>query len=170
MLGAEEIKEYAKRLSIPAVGICSAARDEQLFVYLKKRRQSFPFCTFEEEDAERRVSACQLMPEAKSVLVCLFPYYIQKVSAENLSRYAAVQDYHLVVERYLKKIAEFIESKEPEAKCLPVCDTSPLVDRQLAYRAGLGFYGKNNLLIHPVYGSYCFIGWFIHDIRYSAHS
>lgn len=158
MLTADEIKEYAKSLSIPAVGICSAGRDEQLLSRLAKRRQKFLACSFEEQDIEKRVSACQLMPEAKSVLVCLFPYYIKELLPENISRYAAIQDYHLVVKQYLKKIAEFIKSKEPEAQCLPVCDTSPLVDRQLARQAGLGFYGKNNLLIHPVYGSYCFIG------------
>lgn len=158
MLRADEIKEYAKQLSIPAVGICRAERDEHLFAYLENRRKTFPFCSFEEEDIEKRVLPTQLMQDAKSVLVCLFPYYIEEVSSENLSRYAAVQDYHQVVKKYLQNIADFIQSKEPNAQCLPVCDTSPLVDRQLAYRAGLGFYGRNNLLIHPVYGSYCFIG------------
>ncbi|MBE7035858.1 MAG: tRNA epoxyqueuosine(34) reductase QueG [Ruminococcaceae bacterium] len=158
MLQAKEIKEYAKKLSIPAVGVCGAKYDEQLLVHLENRRQFFSACTFEEENLEKRIEPGNLMPEAESILVCLFPYYISEVLTENISRYAAVQDYHLVAEKYLRKIAEFIKSKEPDAKCLAVCDTSPLVDRQLAYRAGLGFYGKNNLLIHPVYGSYCFIG------------
>ena len=168
MLQAEEIKEYAKSLSVPAVGICNADRDEQLLSYLEKRHQNFSACSFEEKDIEKRISVCQLMPEAKSVLVCLFPYYIRAVQPENISRYAAVQDYHLVVKQYLQKIADFIQSKEPKAQCLPVCDTSSLVDRHLAWKAGLGFYGKNNVLIHPVYGSYCFVGALVLNVPLEA--
>ncbi len=158
MLSAKELKEYANTLSVPAAGVCSAKTDEVLLRYLETRRKTFPVCDFEEEDLEKRISPNMLMPDAKSVLVCLFPYYIDSLAEGNLSRYAMVPDYHKVIEKILNQIIEFIYSRMPEAKCLPLCDTNPLVERHLAYRAGLGFYGKNNLFIHPVYGSYCFIG------------
>jgi len=99
-----------------------------------------------------------LLPGAKSIFVCLFPYYRSGIDPVNISRYAAIPDYHGIVRRYLSKIEDFIKERDPKANCLAVCDTSPLVDRWLAYRAGLGFFGKNNLLIHPQYGSWFFVG------------
>ena len=158
MLTKNEIKQYALSLSVPAVGVCGVERDEELLHHLNKRRETFPLCEFEEENVAKRVDVKLLMPEAESVLVCLYPYHLKDLPKGNISCYAAVPDYHTVVGEILNDIAEFIQNKEPEAKCLGVCDTSPLVDRWLAYRAGLGFYGKNNALIHPVYGSYFFIG------------
>ncbi|MBR6729592.1 MAG: tRNA epoxyqueuosine(34) reductase QueG [Clostridia bacterium] len=164
MLKAEEIKRYAKTLTIPEIGICGAERDGLFALHLKARRGAFPRACFEEKNIEKCVNPALLMPEAKSIIVCLFPYYIKEAPRGNISRYAGVQDYHRVVRDLLLELANFIKSLEPEAVCLPVCDTSPLMDRMLAYRAGLGFFGKNNLLIHPTYGSYCFIGSLITNL------
>ncbi len=158
MLSTEELKSYAASLSIPVSGVCDAEDDPILLEQLKKRRQAFSFCEFEEADAEQRCSLRHMMPEAKSVFVCLFPYHIQSLPSGNISCYAMVRDYHKVVQDLLGRVADYVIEKEPQAKCRILCDVGPQVDRRLAYRAGLGFYGKNNLLIHPIYGSYFFIG------------
>jgi len=158
MITAEEIKAYAKTLSIPVTGICGAERDGLFAARLKNRREHFSAACFQEEDVEKCVNPKRLFPEAESVIVCLFPYYISSLAKGNISRYASIQDYHKVVRFLLTQLAEYIKERNPEAGCLIACDTSPLMDRMLAYRAGLGFFGENNLLIHPVYGSYFFIG------------
>ncbi|MBE7034518.1 MAG: tRNA epoxyqueuosine(34) reductase QueG [Ruminococcaceae bacterium] len=158
MLTAEELKGFAKSLSIPASGVCDAGEDSALKAVLQKRRGQCPPCIFEEKEAEKRVTPADLLPGAKSIFVCLFPYYRSGIDPVNISRYAAIPDYHGIVRRYLSKIEDFIKERDPKANCLAVCDTSPLVDRWLAYRAGLGFFGKNNLLIHPQYGSWFFVG------------
>ena len=164
MLTAETLKAYVASLSIPACGICSGEKDAELFAILKARREGFSFCDFEEADLEKRCNPALLMPGAKSVLVCLFPYFRADLVPENISRYAAVPDYHKVVGQYLERIADFIRKEVPKANILPLCDTSPLTDRWLAYKAGLGFFGKNHLLIHPAFGSWFFIGSLLLDI------
>ncbi len=164
MLTAEQLKAYARQLSIPACGVCSAERDELLFERLSRRRERYPLCSFEEADIEKRVNPKLLMPSAQSIFVCLFPYYIGSEKTCNLARFAFVRDYHAVAGQYLENIAAFVRANVPGASCRILCDTDPLSDRQLAYRAGLGFYGKNHMLIHPLFGSYFCIGSLLLDI------
>lgn len=170
MLTADKLKAFANSIKVPACGVCSGERDEELFALLTARRESFAPCSFEETDLEKRCNPGLLMPGAKSIFVCLFPYYREDFTPENISRYAAVPDYHKVVRQYLDKIAAFVREEVPEATCLPLCDTSPLSDRWLAYKAGLGFFGKNNMLIHPEFGSWFFIGSLLLDIPLEADS
>ena len=168
MLSTQELKTYAASVGLVATGVCAATANSQLKEQLKKRRASFPLCSFEAEDICNRIDPSKLMPNAKSVFVCLFPYYINEVTPGNLSRYAMVCDYHQVAGEYLAKLTAFIKEKEPNARCLPLCDTSPMVDRWFAYQAGLGFFGKNQMLIHPEFGSWFFIGSLLLDIPLEA--
>ncbi len=90
--------------------------------------------------------------EKGSVLVCLFPYYTGNLCG-NLSKYAAVADYHSVCKKYLTKITEKLNC-ETEI----YVDVSPFNEVELAYKAGLGIIGESGLLINSKYGSYVFIG------------
>lgn len=101
-------------------------------------------------------------PDNKFALVFLFPYF-NGFSSGNLSLYAKSRDYHLTVQEYLEKIKIFIKSLQPdfEGKCY--CDVSPYNEKALAQKAGLGFYGKNQLLINSAYGSFFFIGIIVTD-------
>ncbi len=96
--------------------------------------------------------------EGGSVLVALFPYYAGEAETANLSRYARSPDYHRTVKKYLDPIAREIVARMPQAEAAVLVDSHPLPERELAVKAGLGFIGKNGCLIHPVYGSYVFIG------------
>lgn len=89
----------------------------------------------------------------KSIVVCLFPYYLS-FKKSNISRYAAVVDYHIISRKYLEKLAQNAKLLDYEI----YADISPYNERQLAYNAGLGVKGKNGLLINKKYGSYIFIG------------
>lgn len=93
--------------------------------------------------------------EKGSALVCLFPYY-RNFEKGNISRYAAVFDYHKVCRTLLGRIAEQLS-----AECEVYADISPYNDIDLARRAGLGIIGKNGLLINEKYGSYVFIGYIV---------
>jgi len=94
-------------------------------------------------------------------LVFLFPYYVKEPSAP-LSLYARGKDYHIVAKDYLHRICLFIKEQTGADFSESVyCDISPYNDKELAYKAGLGFYGKNTLLINPALGSYFFIGYII---------
>lgn len=157
----QKILSYAKTLGINYVGICDAGFDEKLFAILKKRRENNSECSFTHEDLMLRCSPDLVLKGAKSVVVCLFPYYNECVLPRNISRYSAITDYHKVVLPKLNLIAEYINThvEKCEYKCFS--DTGVSVDRFLAYKAGLGFFGKNNCLINDDLGSFFFIGYII---------
>lgn len=108
--------------------------------------------------------AAERLPEAaKTVLVCLFPYYVGEENPRNISRYAMVPDYHLVAGGILRQICgELTESYSHSFEAF--VDNSPIREVDTAARAGLGVVGRNGLLLHPVYGSYCFIGEIVTDM------
>ncbi len=79
-----------------------------------------------------------------------------------VSRYAWGQDYHEVLRARMRPAARVLEDAGFKAR---VCvDTVPLLERHFAYKAGLGFIGKNGLLIHPKLGSYLFLGVILTDM------
>ncbi len=109
------------------------------------------------------------LPEcAGSVIVCLFPYKVQSAPPENLSRYAAVPDYHGIVMRYLETAAAKLSEKFTDYSFVPFTDNSPLPEVDAAVSARLGVKGKNGLLINQVYGSFVFIGEIVTDMPIDA--
>ena len=99
-------------------------------------------------------------------VVALLPYYV-KGEMGNLSMYARSIDYHIVGEKKLSALAEFLRTLGATETIVHV-DKGMLDDRKAAYDAGLGFYGKNGLLINEEYGSYFFIGQVVHDLNMEA--
>ena len=122
-----------------------------------------------------RISGCLLECRAKqrlpqnaaSVIVALFPY-LTKAPAGNLSRYAAVSDYHAVAGARLKKACEELRREFPEGIFEPFCDNSPIPEVRAAALGGLGVVGHNGLLIHEKYGSWTFIGEIVTDLIFPS--
>ena len=80
-----------------------------------------------------------------------------------VSRYAWGRDYHKVLRSRLRPAAEILRAQGLRAR---ICvDSAPLLERAFAAKAGLGFIGKNGLLIHPVWGSYLFLGEILTDLE-----
>ena len=100
----------------------------------------------------------------KSAIVCLFPYFTGYKEG-NLSLYARSYDYHKIIKEKLSPICDFINSLSPDTECEVFADIGPEVDRELAYKAGLGFYGKNGMLINDDFGSWFFIGYILCDLE-----
>ncbi len=99
----------------------------------------------------------------KSAIVCLFPYFCGNDEG-NLSLYARGYDYHSVIKEKLSLVTDYIKALLTDAVCEIFADIGPEVDRHLAYEAGLGFYGKNRMLINDDFGSYFFIGYILTDL------
>ncbi len=99
-------------------------------------------------------------PWAKSVISILVPYSPTRPDApdnalsEHIARYALGDDYHEVLERILRKFEEAL----PGVKTWRYVDTGPLSDRAYGAQAGLGWIGKNGMLISDEIGSYFFVG------------
>jgi len=76
----------------------------------------------------------------------------------KVARYAVGKDYHTCLGERLRKLEQFIRTNVPGSECYSGVDSRPLAERSLALKAGIGFLGKNSMVIHPKWGSYFFIG------------
>jgi epoxyqueuosine reductase len=108
-----------------------------------------------------RLDPASRFPWAKSAVVIVVPYASERPEApagslsHSVARYALGDDYHLVLDRMLRQIEDAL----PESiRTWRYVDTGPLSDRALAENAGLGWIGKNGMLIDEEIGSYVFIG------------
>ncbi|MCA9523746.1 MAG: tRNA epoxyqueuosine(34) reductase QueG [Myxococcales bacterium] len=112
---------------------------------------------------ERRRNLATILPDVQRLIVCTLPYWPNRYhEAEDsrtgtISRYAHCDDYHRAFGERLARLATTIETSGTH-RAKWYCDTGPLMERDLAERAGLGFIGKNTLLIDPRRGSGLFLG------------
>lgn len=108
-------------------------------------------------------AAERLPVDAKTVIVCVFPYKTPDLP-HNISRYALVQDYHKIAGGMLEEFAAALKGLFPGVSFASFVDNSPIREVDAAQRAGLGVRGMNGLLIHPVYGSWVFLGSVVTDL------
>ena len=116
-----------------------------------------------ERGLDRRLDPKLVFPELKSVIAVLLPYATNPVGDEALryARYLNGPDYHDVLKEKLERVFHQLQSnqKTPHLFRYKICvDTSAVLERSWAALTGLGWIGKNTLLIHPQLGSYVFIG------------
>ena len=108
---------------------------------------------------------------AAAILVALFPYYLgeEQYGRLNISRYAAVPDYHEVIMKRLDSAVQALKLEFPAEHFAAFTDNSPVPEVAAAANAGLGVAGENNLLINPVYGSWVFIGEIVTTLKLEAY-
>lgn len=83
----------------------------------------------------------------------------------KIARYARARDYHIVLKKRLTRLGKFVQGLVPESEFRVCVDTAPLLERSLARRAGLGFFGKNTLLIRQKLGSYTLLGFLLTTLK-----
>jgi epoxyqueuosine reductase len=113
----------------------------------------------------RRADPREILPECKSILVLATPYNPPLPSGEVAS-YAWGEDYHDVLSARMKELVQFIEEQVGyPVKNRWYTDTGPILERDLAQRAGIGWIGKNTCLIHPRHGSYFLLSEIFLDLE-----
>lgn len=117
----------------------------------------------------RRASPREIMPECKSILVLATPYSSpsteERAEEGRLASYAWSKDYHDVLPARMKDLVRFIEEQVGRpVKNRWYTDTGPILERDLAQRAGMGWIGKNTCLIHPKHGSYFLLSEILLDL------
>ncbi len=141
---------------------------EKISEILQKYFDVFGFCPF--SSIENSLLECRaksrIPANSKTVICVLFPYYLgeEKYEKLNVSRYAAVSDYHSVAEKYLSLTADELKKAFPENEFAFFADNSPIPEVMLAAKSGVGMLGKNGLLINEKYGSWVFIGEIVTDL------
>ncbi|MFR5266201.1 tRNA epoxyqueuosine(34) reductase QueG [Clostridium sp.] len=158
-----EIIEFCKTLGLDSVGFTQCRIFEELRDFYEFRKNNNLENEFEESNIEKRINPMHYMEDGKTIISIAFPYFHGNDLAGNgFSLYTMGNDYHHVVGAYLKKICDFIE--ERGGKALHFVDSNTLPERYIAYLSGIGFIGKNNMLITKKYGSYVFLGEIITDL------
>ncbi len=117
--------------------------------------------------SEQIDKANNLMPDIKSIIFALFPYYNGQ-SDGNISLYARGSDYHDVVSQSLNSICLKIAEQYKNSNFKVLCDASPIPEVYGAYLSGCGILGDNGLIIDKNYGSYVFIGTVITDLALNS--
>ncbi len=159
----DQIKQLALRGGFVAVGISPpyvAQRYRQrLLFWLKSDYQGT--MSWMKKDLAVRFDLRQKFPWVKSVLVVADKYYSQRAypgKTVRISRHAWGMDYHLVIKGKLNLLLNNLQHDYPGIISKIFVDSSPAIEKALAEQAGLGWIGKNSILIVKDQGSYCFLG------------
>lgn len=165
-MNKEKLLRILKDKNIDSVGIAPVDTYDSLKKILEEKINNNLITGMEEPDIEKRINPRLIMDDAKSIIVCAFPYYIGKLEDSNLSKYCYGKDYHIVVKDVLQEVCEEIKKDISDFKYKVFADNGPLVDRYLAYLSGIGYYGINNNIITDKYGSYVFIGYIVNNFEF----
>ena len=162
MIITNKIKQYALSLGFDACGVCraeSSGEEENLREWIRLNYQGD--MSYLERNIEKRDNPRLLVPGAKSIVSVALNYYPNKKRDPQLpgfAYYAYGKDYHFVVKDKLKQLLAYIQTICPDTEGRFFCDSAPVLERYWAAKAGLGFVGKNTLLIIPSKGSFFFLG------------
>jgi epoxyqueuosine reductase len=112
---------------------------------------------------EERTDPATYLPGAQSVICVAMNYHVplQEDSGEHharIARYALGDDYHELIKQRLHALADRIRELTPEAQTRAAVDTAPVMEKELAARAGIGWLGKNTCIINEEIGSWVFLG------------
>ena len=160
----DEITKFCLNMGLSEIGFCSCEPFEDFGNYLENRRKNGLQNEFEGNNIYIRENPNYYLKEGKTIISIAFPYFYKCQSEEEIyfSIYTRGKDYHKVVANYLSKICCFIKALGGSAEYF--VDSNALPERYIAKKCGVGFIGKNNMLINKKYGSYLFLGEVITDL------
>lgn len=164
----ETLRKFCNSIHIECMGIAGIGPYWELERILKERIDKGQYTEFEEKDLKKRIDPKATMENVQSIIVCIFPYYVGERPEANIAKYTCGLDYHTVIRDKLEAIGNFLTKQLPEFEYKTFVDNGPLVDRYLAYLAGLGFYGINSHIITEKYGSYVAIGYILTNYPFTV--
>ena len=161
-----QIKRKARGMGFSPVGVAPAGPPEHWGFYLDWLSKGYAGqMEYLVRNLDRRSHPGKVLPGARTVL-CVGMNYDQERGAEpaderprgRISRYARGDDYHDLMNARLKRLLGWIQTLDPGVKGRVYVDTGPVLERDFAARAGLGWFGKHTNLIHKRKGSWFFLG------------
>ncbi len=165
------IRNEAHRLGFTFIGFAKAgfmdkeARDLEHWLNQNKHGKM----AYMANHFDKRVDPTKLVEGAKSVVSLMYNYFPDSEQtdpkAPKISRYAYGKDYHFVIKHKLKSLLFFMNEKIGEVSGRCFVDSAPVLERDWAKRSGIGWMGKNTMLIHPKQGSYFFLAELIIDLE-----
>ena len=165
----ERLKAQAQQIGFDLIGIAGAepADDfDRLTEWLARGYAGN--MNYMERRHEARRHPKSILPTVRSVIMAAMNYYPGAEESPpsghgRVARYARGPDYHDVLRARLKELLNWLQGVKPGCRGRAVVDTAPLLERDFARRAGLGWIGKNTMLLNPRLGSYFFLGALLVD-------
>jgi epoxyqueuosine reductase len=174
------IKEICKSYGFFKIGISKAEPLAKESVYLKQwitegRNADMDWL---EQNTDKRIDPSLIIPEVKSIITLAYLYdtpfaHSESTDIPKISRYAwGERDYHKVIKKKLKEICKSIELffAGTEIKIKYYIDDGPLMEKQWAVKSGIGWQGKNTVVINPEYGSFFFLAEILINIELESDS
>lgn len=168
------IKQWARELGFLHCGIAKAEFLEEDAPLLEKwlHQGMHGEMKYMENHFDKRLDPVKLVPGAKSVISLMYNYYPEKELPEEnnykIARYAYGTDYHFVLKKKLKDLFRRIREEIGEVDGRVFVDSAPVMERSWARRSGIGWVGKNSLLLNRQHGSYFFLAEIILDLELAA--
>ncbi len=171
MLNNNFIKESAISAGFDLVGITSPKEfEENRAVYMKWLESGLAErLSYMQLYLDQRFNPANILDGTRSIVVCALNYknrfsLSQKDSSlPKIASYALARDYHKVIRKQLKELLRTLQRVEPTLKDRCCVDTAPLLEKQLAVEAGLGWIGRQSLLVTPQFGSFVTLGVLLLD-------
>ncbi len=167
-LDAERVKAYALELGFLACGITDpgpSIRGEHLDAWLARGYAGT--MRYLHRQAAKRNDPRRIAPAVRSVVVVLDNYFHPDTPEDQrppkVAKYARGHDYHRVTGERLDRLGDLLR-RHGATYARSFCDAGPVPERELAQRAGLGWIGKNTMLLRPGIGSFFFIGSVFTDL------
>ncbi len=170
---ADSIIEFGHNLGFSLIGLASA---EPFFNEENILKERLPMEELSEKKLQPRIYPQLTLPNAKTIISIGLNYntlHLEKPANTpkgRLARFAYLPDYHAVIRNKMVLLGDFLAENNPGLKFKCLVDQGPLLDRAVAFRAGLGFWGKNNCLINEIFGSFVFLGEILVDKHYELPS
>lgn len=166
---SKAIKSEALRLGFSSVGIARAEKllDDEVRLNLWLQKGYHANMQYMENHFDKRLDPTKLQEGAKSIIVLTHNYFPKiALSSEKykIAKYAYGNDYHDVLKEKMQSLLLFIETQIGKINARVFTDSAPILERSWAVKAGLGWQGKNTLLIQKGLGSFFFLSEIIVDI------
>ncbi len=167
------LKAKAHALGFELVGIAAAVRADGFESLRDWLTRGFAGAMgYMERQGEARRHPASILPEVQSVVMVGMNYKPaeERVSSAQgkVARYARGADYHDVLRERLNVLLAWLQAERCGCRGRGVVDTAPLLERDFARRAGLGWFGKNTMLLNKRLGSYFFLGALLTDLVLQA--
>lgn len=166
----QQIKYEASRLGFSFCGIAKAEFLEEEAPRLERwlKNNMHGKMHYMENYFDKRLDPTKLVEGSKSVISLMYNYFPDKEQIQDsykISKYAYGQDYHHIIKNKLKQFVRFINDEIGEVDTRVFVDSAPVLDRAWAKKSGLGWIGKNSMLINPKNGSFFFLAEIILDLE-----
>lgn len=161
-LTATLLKETAHDMGFQACGIARAASIDSNVLGLERwlEQQQNGNMEYMRRHVSMRHDPSILYPGARSVVSLIVAYKPsqQMHGKRRIAMYAYGEDYHTHIKAMLYRLVETLQVADPQFEAKVCVDTAPLAEKYWAVQAGLGWIGRNTLLVNPDYGSLCLLG------------